>query len=233
MDSDLDEARKRIENIASHLPTSISVASLGVLSKAPYLLLSTREALIWRTEELARCACDMLERNDVAAGILLTRAVIESAAFVWRLKELLETRHQYSTAALHDTLRRMHLGWKNDPEFDPEFPEKINILTIIAHMDKKLPGVKARYDHLSEFAHPNWSGVAGLFSSTDYQNYSTDFGRGLRTSGQKENASILLATSLDLFEYAYNSISDTLPEFLEELRLSEAANSSKNDVKEN
>jgi hypothetical protein len=55
MNPDLVEARNRVENIAKHLPSSISVASLGVLTKAPYLLLSTREALIWRTEELARC----------------------------------------------------------------------------------------------------------------------------------------------------------------------------------
>jgi hypothetical protein len=229
MDTDLNEARKRVENIASHLPTSISIASFGVRSKAPYLLLSTREALIWRTEELARCACDMLQRDDVAAGSLLTRAVAESAAFVWRLKELLESRHQYSIADLHDKFHRMRLGWKNDPDF----PKAFNIITIIEHMDKKLPGLKARYDHLSEFAHPNWSGIAGLFSSTDYENNTTHFGRGLGKSGSKENASILLATSLDLFEYAYNSISDTLPEFLEELRLSEAAHLSKDDVKDN
>ena len=79
MDTNLCEARQRVENIRAHLPSSISVAALGVRSKAPYLLLCTREALIWRTEELARCACDVLAKDDVAAGILLTRAVIESA----------------------------------------------------------------------------------------------------------------------------------------------------------
>jgi hypothetical protein len=135
MSTDLDEARRRVENIGLHLPSSISVASLGVRSKAPYFLLSTREALIWRTEELGRCACDMLERDDVAAGILLTRAVTESAALVWRLNELLETRHQYSSEDLHDQFKRMHLGWKNDPDF----PKAFNILTMIDHLDKKIP----------------------------------------------------------------------------------------------
>jgi hypothetical protein len=158
MDTYLAEARRSVENIGSHLPSSISVASLGVRSKAPYFLLSTREALIWRTEELGRCACDMLQRDDVAAGILLTRAVTESAALVWRLNELLETRHQYSSEGLHDQFKRMHFGWKNDPDF----PKAFNVLTMIDHLDKKIPGVRGRYDHLSEFAHPNWSGVSGL-----------------------------------------------------------------------
>jgi hypothetical protein len=89
MDNHLDEARRLVENLARDLPSSISAAALGVQQKAPYLLLWAREALSWRTEELARCACDLLARNDVAAGVLLTRGVIENAAFIWRLRELL------------------------------------------------------------------------------------------------------------------------------------------------
>ena len=213
--TDLEEARQRVERIANHLPSSISAASLGVESKAPYLLLWAREALIWRTEELGRCACDALERDDIAAGILLTRAVTESAAFVWRLREILDTRHDHTEADLRDKLDRMLLGWKKDPEF----PEAFNVNTLISHMDRQIPGIKARYDNLSEFAHPNWSGVAGLFSATDKNKYTTHFGRRLRGNhqGTKEMASILLAGSLDLFEHAYNSISETLPKFLAEL----------------
>ncbi len=73
--------------------------------------------MIWRTEELARCACDMLERDDLAAGILLTRVVIQNAGFVWRLNELLETRNQYSPEQLRDNFERMLLPWA--PVDDP------------------------------------------------------------------------------------------------------------------
>ena len=121
MDSDLDEARKRIENIASHLPTSISVASLGVLSKAPYLLLSTREALIWRTEELARCACDMLERNDVATGILPSVGGYQAAH--WYPQQRRQWRHPQphrplASARLHRSAaahRRVLPKWERVP----------------------------------------------------------------------------------------------------------------------
>jgi hypothetical protein len=110
MESDLVEARQRVENIRSRLPSSISFADLGVRSQAPYLLLCIRAALSWRTEELARCACDALAKDDVASGILLTRAVIESAAFIWRLKELLEDRCKYNTDDLCNTFEKMLLG---------------------------------------------------------------------------------------------------------------------------
>jgi hypothetical protein len=96
IDNDLDLARQRVEKLRARLPCLINFANLGVQSQAPYLLYCIRAALSWRTEELARCACDALAKDDVAAGILLTRAVIESAAFIWRLKELLEYRQKYS-----------------------------------------------------------------------------------------------------------------------------------------
>jgi hypothetical protein len=169
----------------------------------------------WRTEELARCACDMLERDDIAAGILLTRAVAESAAFVWRLKELLEDRQRYTADDLQDKFERMLLGWKNDPEF----PQAFNIQTMIDHMARKIPEVRTRYDQLSEFAHPDWSGVLGLFSVTNRTTYTTLFGRGLRRTpaAAKEQAAGTLHAFLELFEHAYNSISDELPNYLREL----------------
>ena len=70
----------------------------------------------------------MLERDDLAAGLVLTRAVTESAAFVWRLKELLETRNRYSPEILHDKLKRIFLGEKGNT--DPNFPEAFNIMTF-------------------------------------------------------------------------------------------------------
>lgn len=215
MSNDLDDARRRVENIRVYLPSSINFADLGVQSKAPYLLLCIRAALSWRTEELARCACDALAKDDVASGILLTRAVIESAAFIWRLKELLEDRRKYTADDLCNNFEKMLLGWKDDPEF----PLAFNILTALDHMDKQFPGVRDRYNELSEFAHPNWSGVSGLFSVIDRETGTAKFGRGLRRTpaAAKETAAAALRGYLELFEQVYKWISDTLPKFIAEL----------------
>ena len=224
---DLAEARRRVELIGRYLPSSVNAARFGVRSKAPYLLLCAREALIWRTEELARCACDMLERDDLAAGIMLTRGVTESAAFVWRLNQLLEDRQKYSEADLLRRFEQMLLGSKNaNNNDDSDFPKAIDIITMIAHLDKQFPGFKDGYDQLSEFVHPNWSGVFGLFSMTDWRTQTTKFTGDARDMaakemGAKELASILLVGSLDLFQRGYNLISDGLPEFVRELRASD------------
>lgn len=213
--SPIIEARAFTDRLGSSLPNEVDVAALGVKSKAPFQLLCAREALMWRTEELARNACAALERNDFAAAALLTRGVTESAGLVWKLMELLDARKSYSPQEMNDRLMRALLGWKADPG---DFPEAYNVLTLVQRMDKVIGGVFRAYGTLSEIAHPNWSGVLALYGKTDRENFITSFGRALQNRDRNRDmiASALLG-SLGAFEYAYNKISDAMPKFLAEL----------------
>jgi hypothetical protein len=93
---ELAEARQLAARLSESLPLKIEIAAIGVLSKAPFQLLTVREALIWRTEELARSACDALEKEDFTVAALLTRSIAESAAMTWYLLEILEKRAGYT-----------------------------------------------------------------------------------------------------------------------------------------
>jgi len=84
---DLAQARQLAAGLSTSLPDKIEVAALGVRSKVPFQLLTVREALIWRTEELARGACDALEKEDFTVAALVIRSVAESAAMTWYLLE--------------------------------------------------------------------------------------------------------------------------------------------------
>lgn len=86
----MKEARAWANALHQSLPQSVDATALGVSSKAPFQLLCTREALIWRTEEVVRTACDALERDDLTVAALLVRATIESAAIAWKLMEVLD-----------------------------------------------------------------------------------------------------------------------------------------------
>ncbi|MBZ9988161.1 hypothetical protein LB572_13770 [Mesorhizobium sp. BH1-1-5] len=212
--AELVEAREFANRLRENLPARIDAAALGVWSKAPFQLLCAREALIWRSEELARNACDALEREDLSVAALLTRALTENAALVWKLWEILDARHSHSPQELNDLLIRLLVGSRKWPDG----PQAMQILSSIDRMDKAVPGVRASYDSLSEIAHPNWSGVAGLYSKPDPPRYLTDFGRGLRdTKGTADMIANALLGSLGLFELAYNRISEAMPEFLAEL----------------
>jgi hypothetical protein len=210
----LAEARDLAAGLTASLPDKIEIAALGVRSKAPFQLLTVREALIWRTEELARGACDALDQEDFTVAALLIRSIAESAAMTWYLLEILENRTGYTPAQLNDILMRMFAGSKNGWA---DGPEAINVLTFVRRLDKKMPGFEAAYNSLSESAHPNWRGVSGLYSKIDRENFTVHYGRGFhaeRTGKQLTNA---LIGGLLTFEDGYNKIANAMPAFLAEL----------------
>jgi hypothetical protein len=212
--SDILEARRYANSLKGSLPNSVSVVALGVKSKAPFQLLAARESLIWRTEELARCACDALERNDISVAALLTRAVIESTGLLWKLKDTLEKRSTFTREELNNILTKILFGSKQQEHL----PQAFQILSCIDRLDKIIPNFRKTYDILSEYAHPNWQGVSGLYSKTNYDEFVTYFGRGLHEPDRHaDNIIQALIGSIQLFELAYNSISDDVISFLGEL----------------
>lgn len=211
---DLAEARRLAVGLSVSLPDKIEIAALGVRSKAPFQLISVREALIWRTEELARSACDALEKEDFTVAALLTRSIAESAAMTWYLLEILENRKGHTPAELNDKLMRMFAGSKNGWA---DGPEAVNVLTFVERLNRKLPGFQAAYNSLSEYAHPNWLGVSGLYSKIDRENFTVHYGRGLRTEPAGQQLANALVGGLLTFHDGYNKIADTMPAFLDEL----------------
>jgi hypothetical protein len=209
----LAEACQYVESFGASLPTSVGVLALGVREKAPFIAMCLRESLLWRVEELGRNALAALERGDEATGIVLARCVTEATAMIWRLHSLLENRAARRAAALHDDLKNMWLGSRHDPAM----PKAINIMTMIDHLDREIPRFRHTYDMLSEVAHPNWTGVAGLYCRTDYEEHIAYFGRGVRGDHNSRSASSLLVGGLGLFQHAYNKIGDLLPDWLAEL----------------
>jgi hypothetical protein len=208
------EVQGWLQRVAGSLPTSISVLDLGVRDKAPYKALAIREALIWRTEELARTAYARLGEDDLAAAILLTRGVVECAALMARLTDVVRERGSSSAGDLSALLDKMLFGWKGDPEF----PEAFNVQTLIKHLDRRTPGVGRAYDHLSEIAHPNWSGVSGLFAWTDKAEFTTYFGHPKERRISALNHCVLaFSASLSLFELDYNNLAELMPGWLSEL----------------
>ncbi|HET8637695.1 MAG TPA: hypothetical protein VFL96_12680 [Acidobacteriaceae bacterium] len=213
-DPELSHVREFANKLRNSLPSSIGALELGVRSKAPFQLLCTREALIWRTEELARNACDAVERDDLSIAAILTRALTESAALAWKLMEILEARAKHAPEELNEILMRLLFGTKNWSDM----PDPFHVLSCIDRLDKKVPGARHTYDCLSEIAHPNWAGVCGLYSKIDAPTLTARFGRGLWRPA--ENRALILNAmhaALGLFECAYNRISDLMPAFLTEL----------------
>lgn len=208
----LDEVRCRIELMEGSLPARAD-AAISPHSKLPFKALWYREALIWRMAELSRGALEQYEQNRLASAILLTRAAVETVAALWFLCRILD--FAISTGDLAETdggLMRLLLGSRDDPNL----PQAINVLTFVDYVDKQVNGFRHQYNILSEYSHPNWAGVSGLYASPDRANLWTDFGQNIRGYERAvEIWSINLNVALMLFERNYNHIADIMPEFIE------------------
>jgi hypothetical protein len=158
--------------------------------------------------------CDALEIEDFTVAALLIRCIAESAAMTWYLLEILENRKGYTPAQLNDILMRMFAGSKNGWA---DGPEAINVLTFVKRLDKQMPGFEAAYHSLSEYAHPNWRGVSGLYANIDRENFTVHYGRGLRAEPAGNEMANALVGGLLTFEAGYNKIADAMPAFLAEL----------------
>jgi hypothetical protein len=205
----LAEALGRTKLLAQNLPKIVDPFSISSSAKTPYKLIDYREALSWRMEELSRTATQHFEGNDLASAIVLTRAAVECAAAVWHLKKIMEDyilRGDLTTLDMR--AEKLLLGSKSTPEM----PSAVHVNAMLESMEAALPGVKKRYGDLSEFAHPNWSGTSRLFSKIDHENILTTFGRNAReTNGPIVFGLCNLNNALEMFEHAYNAISDALP----------------------
>jgi hypothetical protein len=124
-----------------------------------------------------------------------------------------EQRASYTPERLNDKLMKMFAGSKTWADG----PAAINVLTFVRHLDRKLPGFLAAYESLSEYAHPNWRGVSGLYSKIEREDFTAYFGRGFRADlagGQLVHA---LVGGLMAFEDAYNKVADVMPVWVAEL----------------
>lgn len=208
----LSDAFARVQLLTDSLPTVVDPADISLSAKLPFRVMVFREPLIWRTEELARCACTLFKNDDIVSAIILTRSVTENAVAIWYLMEVLkQTRQASDLETLDEKILRLSFGNKRNDGM----PEAINVLTLLGKADKSIPGILSNYNSLSEYAHPNWSGVSYVYSQIDRKKVLVRLGKNARSIDSPALIGLnSLIGSLAMFEHAYNKISDLMPEFV-------------------
>ena len=207
----LQHARQQVSCFTKDRVTVVDPAQFSLGSKLPYKAICLREGLLWRTEEVARSACDLFERNGVASAITLARATAENAAAMSYLLQLVNSHAASDNVEEFDNkLMQLLLGSRSEADM----PQAVNVLTMLRKANNVVPGIEKNYALLSEFAHPNWSGVLSLFSENDLARVLTRFGNELRSNAAVELGLKSLVASLALVEFSYNRLSDALPGFI-------------------
>lgn len=206
---ELTKAKQLSRQLSSNLPKKIKAASLSHYSKLPFKAFSLREALIHRIAELSEVAVELFESEKLVSAIIMTRAVYETTSVLyWLYKRLKQVCATKELGNIDEFFMKYLFGSKNG-----EGPlESYNILTAIDHTDKDFKGYRNAYDSLSEFAHPNWSGLSGAYSKLNRKKIYLELGKDAGNVPLSV-ALPLLVGALTLFIYCYNEMETYLLEF--------------------
>lgn len=208
----LEEARQISAELNASLPAVVPAGGLTLKSKLPFKAVSIRELLIHRVAVLSRTAVSHLENEEAVPGIVLTRAIVETVAVLYclnqRLEKFVAAPSEPEEEALDDFLMKSLVGarWEDHPV------QAQNVLTFIDRMSKEIESFRESYDALSEYAHPNWSGMLGSFGEFNRERMELILGPRRGAPGIRSGC-LVLATSLDIFRFFYNSMPDTLHAF--------------------
>lgn len=161
---------------------SVTAAGPPIKPKIVWKIESYLQGQLYRSVALGDGVCDAWDRGNALAAVILARSIVETAAAVWAFKSSLEKAISAKSLDAIDTIVNeytFHSRWKKwDGDLMVPTP---NILTLIDKLDaefladRKAKLIRESYDFLSEFAHPNWPGAAGLFGKIDAEKIRMDF----------------------------------------------------------
>ena len=196
----------QLASMEKSLPEPVAATKLALKTRIPHTALSLREVLYARMFDISAIAFDQLKSGNSIAGIILTRAALETVAligvFAIRIREYL---HVESEDKLDRFLKSSLLGSKNESTK----VEAINILTFIDRVDKDSPGFRKMFDDLCEMAHPNWAGTLASYGRFDSETITLHIERKAMQPPLMLGL-LPLSTALDLFTEKYNESAETV-----------------------
>jgi len=206
-----------IEILKKNLVKRIDPLQISTIAKVPHKALEIRECLAYRCADIGEAIVKTYEADLFVSSIILCRSLQETVALLWHTnracKRYLEDD---GNSELDQTLMRILLGFKDKGDGQENIPNAINIMTCIDKVEREIPGFRKNYDQLSEYAHPNWSGVLGMFATTDHENIVIDLGTSLRgKENAKSQISVSFTTNIEILVMAYNEFADFLPDLVQ------------------
>jgi len=161
----LEEARAIAAVLRAALPDAVDAVKQGITHKTVFYLLVARESLLHRVSGLAEDTFLLIDAGRYLSAAILTRSMLESTAVLGFLLRSVETFERTNDVqALYGRVARVVVGARNGEEGDPV---SVHVLDAIRDSDARLPvsGLMRLYENLSEYAHPNWSGLLGSFGA--------------------------------------------------------------------
>lgn len=155
----------------------LQVTGIFASSKLAWKHFMFAQSLNYRMVHLVDSICLGWNERRFMGPVLASRAIIETAAILSRLLQKTQSSLESRNAQELDEFLNRFTFQTRDREMLQRNPDlaATNILTEIARLDKRMGGVSAHYERLSELCHPNYSGHVGLFSKLDRSSGTVTF----------------------------------------------------------
>lgn len=216
-DNDLTwvEVEKKLQRLETRLPEVINREHVSDISKTALKAYLIRASLLYRYYDLGKNSERLSKEGAVISALILTRAAFETAALLYYTYSKIDAAVKTGDMReIDDILMRIMFGEKQQ---DANI-SAVNILTVIDLLDKEMeklgvPHVRALYDGLCEFAHPNLSGTFGAYAdATEDDPFHCAF--GVKPERLDANMPLpLLYTSLLILEKCDEDLIEILPKF--------------------
>lgn len=193
--------------LKASLPSRVDPATVSTRAKIPFKALCVREVLLYRVSELADAALACYQQNQLVGAATLTRALLESVAFLyWLHKEVRAAVSNGVTGRIDEFLGRAMVGTRNEstPLLAHQVLNAIDVVTEDINHYRKV------YEELCEIAHPNWAGGLGAYGKLNKEMVWYELG-----PGRLPKLLIIgpLVTSLELFIEFYDRMPSDLKQF--------------------
>lgn len=180
--------------------------------KAPYRSLQLREVVFWRLQDLLNQSFLLHQQGHGLGARILLRSAFETLAMLIYGNQLMDqvligslNFHEFSTKT-----EVLLLGSR-----DGITPfNSINILTVLTKCDNQYPGILAKYERLSESAHPNYEGMSDYYTDIDHEAHVIKF-CNLWTARYGETHLDEVMLCIKTFQHEYDDVWPPLFEQLE------------------
>ena len=170
------ELEKKLQRLEARLPEVINRENVSDISKTALKAYLIHASLLYRYYDLAKNSESLSKEAAVIPALILARAAFETAALLYYTYTKIDTVVKTGDVSeIDDILMRIMFGEKRQQITEDANISAVNILTVIDLLDKEMKklgvqGVRALYDDLCEFAHPNFSGALGTYADATEDN---------------------------------------------------------------
>jgi hypothetical protein len=166
-----------LERLLARRKSEIPVTGPLVESKTAWKCAMLQQSLLYRVTTLGRGCSESWNSRNVLSSVLAARALLETIAiFSFVRDELKRFANANDIESIETLLNQQLFATKDKDVIAQGFGyEARSILTFIDRFGKKIPQIRDHYEFISEWCHPNGSGVFFSFGEINKSDGSVKF----------------------------------------------------------